>query len=353
VIYSTINGSYGYSPFAVIAADIDGDDHLDIVTTNTGNTDSVSILAGTGSGTFTTPAEGYPIVGTNPYDVIASDFDADGRLDLAVGYNSYSQVSVLFNQAIKGVVYDGDPADGGVPVSGAKVSVSINGADVLLTGEHSSTTDSLGRFSIAALVSSGDILTIYLDTDGGAQGATVTYTDAINMSDLDVYQDYLIVRSETGTQITNITLETADGDATPDSDVTDVFAVEDATNDLTTGTDTVIYVWNGDSYRPDSSNSGNVTAGGIHVAGTSSATYFYGDGNAISLTGDLEINVNSYAYVGGTPTWIIGGDMINNQYFSIENATVEIGGNWVNNNQFVRSGTSTVDFTADAGTQTI
>ena len=78
----------GLDPQFVLAADFNGDGILDLATAN-GNRDSksnfggVSILLGNGDGTFRAPVN-YN-AGVRPYAIVAADFNGDGRLDLAVG----------------------------------------------------------------------------------------------------------------------------------------------------------------------------------------------------------------------------------------------------------------------------
>lgn len=93
----------GYAPSCVIAADFNGDGHLDLAVTDEGN-NSVSIFLGNGDGTFQNRVD-YP-VGNAPVWVSAADFNADGVLDLAVANNGAptatlagNSVSILLGQA--------------------------------------------------------------------------------------------------------------------------------------------------------------------------------------------------------------------------------------------------------------
>lgn len=73
--------SLGTSLSALVAADFNGDGKLDLaVTDSTANT--VSILLGNGDGTFGPPSA-IP-VGNGPVAIVAGDFNNDGKLDLAV-----------------------------------------------------------------------------------------------------------------------------------------------------------------------------------------------------------------------------------------------------------------------------
>jgi hypothetical protein len=80
---------------SVITGDFNGDGRLDLATSNynggTGST--VSILLGNGNGTFQ-PHKDYA-AGSGPNQLIAGDFNSDGRLDLAVADQSGASLSLL------------------------------------------------------------------------------------------------------------------------------------------------------------------------------------------------------------------------------------------------------------------
>src|SRR5690606_38943140 len=71
--------------------DIDGDDFLDIVTTDTGSS-SAWVLMGRGDGTFA-PEVSYS-VGSAPYSASLGDFNGDGILDVAAASLGTNVVSV-------------------------------------------------------------------------------------------------------------------------------------------------------------------------------------------------------------------------------------------------------------------
>jgi hypothetical protein len=90
-----VNYAVGPAPTGIIAADVNGDGHPDLVTANFGfcGGGGMSILVNNGDGTF-----GAPITYTsipNAHAVYAGDFDQDGRLDLVAVSQSQNVAAVL------------------------------------------------------------------------------------------------------------------------------------------------------------------------------------------------------------------------------------------------------------------
>jgi alpha-tubulin suppressor-like RCC1 family protein len=176
----------GSEPFSVAIGDLDGDGVPDLAVANNAS-DSVSVLLGAGSGTFT-PASGSPVtVGTNPVSVAIGDLNGDGRPDLAVA-NFGSGVSVLLGGG--GGTFT--PASGSpITVGSEPVSVAIgdlNGdgiPDVAVSNEGSQSVSVLlntSRPAAAASPSSVMFTPAQVGSEGGPQTVTVSNSGAAPLS---------------------------------------------------------------------------------------------------------------------------------------------------------------------------
>ena len=87
----------GTSPRSVAIGDFNGDGKSDLAVANY-NSNDVWILPGTGTGTFGAPTS-LP-VGTNPQSVAIGDFNGDGKSDLAVANITSNNVSILLGTGI-------------------------------------------------------------------------------------------------------------------------------------------------------------------------------------------------------------------------------------------------------------
>jgi hypothetical protein len=92
--------SYGVGAsdtLALLAADFNGDGKLDVAAVADGSTSVVSILLWNGDGTFQAPLDLVVTSGELLTSVVAADFNADGKLDLAIMGNSNTVLVALGN----------------------------------------------------------------------------------------------------------------------------------------------------------------------------------------------------------------------------------------------------------------
>jgi hypothetical protein len=87
----------GNAPFAIVAADFNNDGKMDLAVANF-NDGTVTLLLGSGDGTFTQAAGSPYTVGQEPIALAVADFNGDGKLDLAVANLESNTVSILLQQ---------------------------------------------------------------------------------------------------------------------------------------------------------------------------------------------------------------------------------------------------------------
>jgi len=94
VNYSTTAGAFT-GPDAIATGDFNADGKVDLAITNQGD-NTVAILLGNGDGTFQVPQEST--TGNSAAGVAAGDFKGNGRLDLAVADSSDNMVSIMLSR---------------------------------------------------------------------------------------------------------------------------------------------------------------------------------------------------------------------------------------------------------------
>jgi hypothetical protein len=91
-LYSTGYNSY---PISIALADLNGDNHLDIIVTNNG-ADNLGIFLGYGNGTFEAQNTYSTGSASQPYSVIVADFNNDNLSDIAATLFAYDEVVIFF-----------------------------------------------------------------------------------------------------------------------------------------------------------------------------------------------------------------------------------------------------------------
>ncbi|MCL5745876.1 MAG: VCBS repeat-containing protein, partial [Acidobacteria bacterium] len=114
----------GSIPNGIVVADFNNDGIPDLATANYPNSDDLSILLGTGAGTFQSKIRVLASVGPysdRPYALAAGDFDRDGKLDLAVAADG---IAILLGNG------DGTFAKGaGIPDDSSPMSMAVGDLD--------------------------------------------------------------------------------------------------------------------------------------------------------------------------------------------------------------------------------
>jgi len=134
----------GEGPYAICAADLNGDGAPDLVAANRSGS-TVTVLINDGSAAFTNTSS--PTVGLIPTDVRAVDLDLDGDLDLVVSNILTTNVSVLMNSGDGNFLPKAD-----YPVSDAGNTVFA--AD--LNGDHYPDIAAGSPFGVDLLMNGGD-----------------------------------------------------------------------------------------------------------------------------------------------------------------------------------------------------
>src|SRR5579885_2217037 len=139
-----VNYPVGTGPAAVVAANLRGNDQLDLVTANVGD-NTISVQLANTDGTFQS-AQAYG-TGAAPVSLAVGDFNGDGKLDVATANEGDNTVSVLLG--------NGDGTFGAAKnyaVGSQPVSIAVGNFD----GKLDLVTANLGDGTVSLLPGNGD-----------------------------------------------------------------------------------------------------------------------------------------------------------------------------------------------------
>ncbi len=119
--------SVGTTPRSIATADFNADGKIDMAVANgSSSSNSVTVLLGNGSGGFA-PAAGSPVsAGSEPSSIAVGDFNLDGKLDMAVSGQGLNKVTILL----------GNGSGGFAPAAGSPINVG-NNPSFVATGDFS------------------------------------------------------------------------------------------------------------------------------------------------------------------------------------------------------------------------
>ncbi len=236
------------------------------------------------------------------YQIISATVtDASGNT------SEFSGTSITVTPNVSGTVY----SDQGVtPLANQTVTVAVNGTDV-----GSAVSDGSGNYLITGLtINNGDVVTVYLE-DETADAVTVTISDGTSL-DIDLYQDFLIVRQENGTALTTANLNSAE--VAGEDDILNIYDVTGTTLVVKTGKELLIPT----GHRLDTNGTTNLfhlDIDGILDVG----------GNAVTISGSLD-NSGTFTTTGvvtfnaaGSQTINTGGTGTGNDF---QHLTINSGG---------------------------
>jgi len=142
----TNNGSGGFvfsslpavsSPESVVAADVNGDGKMDLIVANLA-ANTLTVLTNNGSGGFVISSS--PGVGAGPFSVTTNDFNGDGKVDLICANSAANTVSVLTNNGSGGFVLSSSPAVGSGPRSVMAADLNGDGKADLICANYTANT---------------------------------------------------------------------------------------------------------------------------------------------------------------------------------------------------------------------
>ncbi len=169
-----VSFSCGSGPYGVCVGDVDGDGKPEVLTGNY-NAGTISVLKNNStSGTITLAATVDFTANTNCHGVIATDIDGDGKVEAIVANRGGSNASVFRNTSTTGVINASSFA--------AKVDFSTSGAEDLVAGDfdgdgktdvavYGSSVSVLRNTSTTGVINSGSFAAgVNLTTSGSGYG---------------------------------------------------------------------------------------------------------------------------------------------------------------------------------------
>lgn len=245
------------------------------------------------------------------------------------------------------------------------VRVAVNGS---LKAQTQATVAGTWTISGVLQPQSGDVITVFIDAAGETDEAVAvtTYDGSGDIDGVELIAQRLSIGNIDNRTITNASLSQYDNGVSGDEDI---FHEVDGANDLTmveTGkTLAELYIKTGNTYRPASDNTGNVTVNDFEIP---SGGIFTADGNTITITGDatpfvvagtLNEDTSTFKYssastttitpetyyhlslqpsAAGGPTYTLGNATFNTRNLVVGDGTNAVTINWTANDPAINVG---------------
>lgn len=211
------------------------------------------------------------------------------------GYLVWSDSAAVIT--ISGTVYSDE---GVTPIGGTMCNGVWQAVTIVVAGLTSTTTScaaGTGAYSVSGIsYSPNDSIIAYLSPFGTELGATVTVDPISNIVDMDIYQDRVIVRNESGDPVTIADLAVWDSS----DDINIPFTAVDAgTDTLTLPADKKLLVWTNKQFEPQ----GNITLTGGGAGSAYDGTFELYDGASFTAANGQSHSVNGSLIVGSGSTY--------------------------------------------------
>ncbi|HET7625831.1 MAG TPA: VCBS repeat-containing protein, partial [Verrucomicrobiae bacterium] len=132
---NAVNYKVGSSPYSVVAADVNGDGKVDLISADEGSS-TLTILTNNGSGILSSNATCHGL--SNPESVVSADVNQDGKVDLIAVCGGTRRLSVLTNDGSGGFVISGNYIGGDYPYLAIAEDVNGDGEKDLIGGNGNS-----------------------------------------------------------------------------------------------------------------------------------------------------------------------------------------------------------------------
>ena len=179
---TSMDGAYSYTevsvdiaiggPGQVVAGDINNDGHIDLVAPSYNN-NRTQWYSGDGSGNFTAESDVENGSTDFPYYVDIADFDADGDLDVLVGFFA-GNIEIYYNQ------YDGTDPDPSSTVSWIKDTESVDTGNAYLFAVAFADVNNDGNMDAVKLDYYGDVEWFNKAVNGTSTGTIISNSTIIS-----------------------------------------------------------------------------------------------------------------------------------------------------------------------------